>query len=196
MSGGATWEPETARIITISSDQYIPQTAYDFFFTNSLKKQLSTPTVNAYNYEITWSKSTGATEYEIYVDGTKFGSVYDIHDFLAATKAGFNFDNTTLTFTRMDYNYSASPSISGKNYKFVLSSGAYWKVTCGAGAYVYYNSGEMMSSDVTMNIGTAFAVSNGGTITSVLVSTNNGSSWTELTDLTELSNVYVEFDIA
>lgn len=81
MSGGATWEPETARIITISSDQYIPQTAYDFFFTNSLKKQLSTPTVNAYNYEITWSKSTGATEYEIYVDGTKFGSVYDIHDF-------------------------------------------------------------------------------------------------------------------
>lgn len=196
MSGGATWEPETARIITVSSDQYIPQTAYDFFFANSLKKQLSTPTVNAYNYEITWSKSTGATEYEIYVDGTKFGSVYDIHDFLAATKAGFNFDNTTLTFTRMDYNYSASPSISGKNYKFVLSSGAYWKVDCGAGARVYYNSGGMMSSDVTMNIGTAFAVSDGGTITSVLVSTNNGSSWTELTDLTELSNVYVEFDIA
>lgn len=196
MSGGATWEPETARIITISSDQYIPQTAYDFFFANSLKKQLSTPTVNAYNYEITWSKSTGATEYEIYVDGTKFGSVYDIHDFLAATKAGFNFDNTTLTFTRMEYNYSASPSISGKNYKFVLSSGAYWKVDCGAGAHVYYNSGGMMSSDVTMNIGTAFAVSDGGTITSVLVSTNNGSSWTELTDLTELSNVYVEFDIA
>ena len=96
----------------------------------------------------------------------------------------------------MDYNYSASPSISGKNYKFVLSSGAYWKVDCGAGAHVYYNSGGMMSSDVTMNIGTAFAVSDGGTITSVLVSTNNGSSWTELTDLTELSNVYVEFDIA
>lgn len=196
MTGGTTWELETARIITVSSDQYIPQTAYDFFFANSLKKQLSTPTVNAYNYEITWSKSTGATEYEIYVDGTKFGSVYDIHDFLAATKAGFNFDNTTLTFTRMEYNYSASPSISGKNYKFVLSSGAYWKVNCSAGAHVYYNSGGMMSSDVTMNIGTAFAVSDGGTITSVLVSTNNGSSWTELTDLTELSNVYVEFDIA
>lgn len=38
VSNGSVWEPETARTITVESDQYIPQAAYNFFFAG-LEKQ-------------------------------------------------------------------------------------------------------------------------------------------------------------
>lgn len=38
VTNGSVWDPETARTITVETDQYIPQAAYDFFFAG-LEKQ-------------------------------------------------------------------------------------------------------------------------------------------------------------
>lgn len=167
---GAGWSPSSAKTIVVSSEQEVPQTAYDFFFANSLKLKLSTPAVKAYQYVMVWDKVANATEYDISVSNSgstySFGSVSDIHDFAAAKAANYNFNNKTITLTEGIYDYNNS-DFAGSTARIMFTNGCYFEIQCAAGIVLKYYESYM---------GTEDTISNGAFDTPITFSFRDGTS--------------------
>lgn len=143
VTNGSTWSPSTARTIIVETDQYISQTAYDLFFGSSgLKLKLSTPAVKNYDYVAVWDKVDNATEYYIQEQNGSgsptypFGTIYDIHNFVEAKAANYNFNNKTISLTKGTYNFKAP--FSSNTVRIMFTNHCYFEIFCGAGITLSY----------------------------------------------------------
>ena len=151
MSGGATWTPATAQTITVTTEQNVPQDVYDFFFGGSLLKQLSQPVITACGQVMLWNKVENATQYSFSVtQGSNtydFGTIYDIHNFVEAKAANYNFNNKTISLTEGTYNFKAP--FSGNTVRIMFTNGCYFEIFCGAGITLsYYEAYAGMASTI------------------------------------------------
>ena len=140
MSGGATWTPATAQTITVTTEQNVPQDVYNFFFGGNLLKQLSQPVIAACGQVMFWNKVENATQYSFSVtQGSNtydFGTIYDIHNFVEAKAANYNFNNKTISLTKGTYNFKAP--FSGNTVRIMFTNGCYFEIFCGAGITLSY----------------------------------------------------------
>lgn len=140
MSGGATWTPATAQTITVTTEQNVPQDVYNFFFGGNLLKQLSQPVIAACGQAMFWNKVENATQYSFSVtQGSNtydFGTIYDIHNFVEAKAANYNFNNKTISLTKGTYNFKAP--FSGNTVRIMFTNGCYFEIFCGAGITLSY----------------------------------------------------------
>lgn len=169
-TNGATWNPSSAQTIVVSSAQEVPQAAYDFFFGGSLLKQLSKPSIIALGKYMCWDKVENATQYSFSVaQGSNtydFGTIYDIHNFVEAKAANYNFNNKTITFTEGKYDYNNS-DFAGSTARIMFTNGCYFEIQCAAGIVLkYYES----------YAGTEDTISNGAFDTPISFSFRDGTS--------------------
>ena len=151
MSGGATWTPATAQTITVTTEQNVPQDVYNFFFGGSLLKQLAQPVIAACERFMFWNRVENATQYSFSVtQGSNtydFGTIYDIHNFVEAKAANYNFNNKKISLTEGDYNHKAP--FSGNTVRIMFTNGCYFEIFCGAGITLsYYDSDTSMPSTI------------------------------------------------
>ena len=205
---GAGWNPSSAKTIVVSTEQEVPQTAYDFFFANSLKLKLSTPAVKAYQYVMVWDKVANATEYDISVSNSgstySFGSVSDIHDFAAAKAANYNFNNKTITLTEGKYDYNNS-DFAGSTARIMFTNGCYFEIQCGAGIvlkyYESYAGYETTISNGAFDTPITFSFRDGTSDTGepyvekFLLAKNGSSTYEEITPEAFKAGITLNFDL-
>lgn len=153
MSGGATWTPATAQTITVTTEQNVPQDVYDFFFGGSLLKQLAQPVIAACERIMLWNRVENATQYSFSVkqfsNTYDFGTVYDIHNFVEAKAANYNFNNKTISLTEGTYNFKAP--FAGNTVRIMFTNGCYFEIFCGAGITLSYYEAYVDSSSTIAN---------------------------------------------
>lgn len=211
VTNGSTWSPSTARTIIVETDQYISQTAYDLFFGSSgLKLKLSTPAVKNYDYVAVWDKVDNATEYYIQERNAggsitySFGTIYDIHDFVEAKAANYNFNDKTISLTKGDYNYKAP--FSGNTVRIMFTNGCYFEIFCGAGITLsYYEAYAGRASTIangSFNTPISFKFRNGSSDTGepyvekfLLGQGSSPSSFTEITPEEFKAGITLNFDL-
>ena len=169
MSGGATWTPATAQTITVTTEQNVPQDVYNFFFGGSLLKQLAQPSIVALGQYMCWNKVENATQYSFSVtQGSNtydFGTIYDIHNFVEAKAANYNFNNKTISLTEGTYNFKAP--FSGNTVRIMFTNGCYFEIFCGAGITLSYYEAYA---------GNASTIANGSFDTPISFTFRDGSS--------------------
>ena len=167
---GAGWNPSSAKTIVVSTGQEVPQTAYDFFFGGSLLKQLSKPSIIALGKYMCWDKVENATQYSFSVTQSSntydFGTIYDIHNFVEAKAANYNFNGKTITLTEGKYDYNNS-DFAGSTARIMFTNGCYFEIQCAAGIVLKYYESYM---------GTEDTISNGAFDTPITFSFRDGTS--------------------
>lgn len=205
---GATWTPATAQTITVTTEQEVPQTAYDFFFGGSLLKQLSKPSIIALGKYMCWDKVENATQYSFSVtQGSNtydFGTIYDIHNFVEAKAANYNFNNKTITLTEGKYDYNNS-DFAGSTARIMFTNGCYFEILCGAGIVLKYYESYMGTEDTISNgafdtpISFSFRDGTSDTgepyVDKFLLAQSGSSTYTEITPEEFKAGITLNFDL-
>ena len=211
VANGSQWSPSTARTIIVETDQYISQTAYNLFFGSSgLKLKLSTPAVKNYDYVAVWNKVNNATEYYVQEQNGSgsptysFGTIYDIHNFVEAKAANYNFNDKTISLTEGTYNFKAP--FSGNTVRIMFTNGCYFEIFCGAGITLsYYEAYAGSTSTIangSFNTPISFKFRNGSSDTGepyvekfLLGQGSSPSSFTEITPEEFKAGITLNFDL-
>lgn len=207
-TNGATWNPSSAKTIVVSSAQEVPQAAYDFFFGGSLLKQLSKPSIIALGKYMCWDKVENATQYSFSVTQSSntydFGTIYDIHNFVEAKSANYNFNNKTITFTKGDYDYNNSV-FAGSTVRIMFTNGCYFEIMCGAGIVLKYYESYAGSEDTISNSAfdtpISFSFRDGSSDTGepyvdkFLIAQSGSSTYTEITPEEFKAGITLNFNL-
>lgn len=205
---GAGWSPSSAKTIVVSSAQEVPQTAYDFFFGGSLLKQLSKPSIIALGKYMCWDKVENATQYSFSVtQGSNtydFGTIYDIHNFVEAKAANYNFNNKTITLTEGKYDYNNS-DFAGSTARIMFTNGCYFEIQCAAGIvlkyYESYAGYETTISNGAFDTPITFSFRDGTSDTGepyvekFLLAQSGSSSYEEITPEAFKAGITLNFDL-
>lgn len=208
MSGGATWTPATAQTITVTTEQNVPQDVYNFFFGGNLLKQLSQPVIAACGQVMFWNKVENATQYSFSVtQGSNtydFGTIYDIHNFVEAKAANYNFNNKTISLTKGTYNFKAP--FSGNTVRIMFTNSSYFEIFCGAGItlshYEAYAGYASMITNSSFDTPISFRFRDGSRDTGepyvekfLLGQGTSPSSFTEITPEEFKAGITLNFDL-
>lgn len=208
MSGGATWTPATAQTITVTTEQNVPQDVYNFFFGGNLLKQLSQPVIVACGRFMLWNRVENATQCSFSVtQGSRtfdFGTVYDIHNFVAAKAANYNFNGKTISLTEGTYNFKAP--FAGNTVRIMFTNGCYFEIFCGAGItlsyYEAYAGTSSMLANSSFDTPISFTFRNGSSDTGepyvekfLLGQGTSPSSFAEITPEEFKAGITLNFDL-